>query len=244
MKASYRKGNEVSEFARNYPFLLATLLLSAAAYMFALKDVLFILAYLVMLYFSGKMFTDYASGRRFIWLFLLSLSGSLITYSIAFTFATETILNQLVYSLAGASLGVLTGLGWLLPDFAVRLILIGSVRLKYIVMAVIAYNVLTINPKQFSLENVSLGAIIAASIYMLFFKYRFVLRDRIKRFRRRKPRVVYRNPGERPLTDEQYNEIKISEQRRIDAILDKIKHNGYESLSREEKELLFNASRK
>ena len=34
------------------------------------------------------------------------------------------------------------------------------------------------------------------------------------------------------------------DQEEIDAILDKISHSGYESLSREEKQKLFNASKK
>ena len=36
----------------------------------------------------------------------------------------------------------------------------------------------------------------------------------------------------------------LSHQEQLDAILDKIKESGYESLNREEKEFLFNASKK
>lgn len=48
----------------------------------------------------------------------------------------------------------------------------------------------------------------------------------------------------RPMSDEEYNAHKFEEQKRIDEILDKISKSGYDSLSREEKDLLFRASKK
>lgn len=48
----------------------------------------------------------------------------------------------------------------------------------------------------------------------------------------------------RPMSDEEYNARKFNEQQRIDAILDKISKSGYDSLNREEKDLLFKASKK
>ena len=41
------------------------------------------------------------------------------------------------------------------------------------------------------------------------------------------------------MSDEEYNRRKVMEQKRIDAILDKISKSGYENLTREEKEILF-----
>ena len=48
----------------------------------------------------------------------------------------------------------------------------------------------------------------------------------------------------RPMSDEEYNARKVNEQKRIDEILDKISKSGYDSLSREEKDLLFKASKR
>jgi len=47
-----------------------------------------------------------------------------------------------------------------------------------------------------------------------------------------------------PVSDEEYNKDRVSRQKKIDEILDKISRSGYESLSKEEKELLFKASNK
>ncbi len=48
----------------------------------------------------------------------------------------------------------------------------------------------------------------------------------------------------RTMSDEDYNARKFQEQQRIDEILDKISKSGYDSLTREEKDLLFKASKR
>ncbi len=48
----------------------------------------------------------------------------------------------------------------------------------------------------------------------------------------------------KPVTDYDYNKIKSDRQLKINMILDKISKGGYDSLTREEKELLFSESQK
>lgn len=48
----------------------------------------------------------------------------------------------------------------------------------------------------------------------------------------------------RTISDEDYNARKFQEQQRIDEILDKISKSGYDSLTREEKDILFKASKR
>jgi hypothetical protein len=73
--------------------------------------------------------------------------------------------------------------------------------------------------------------------------------------RRKGPKVVYRNPEGRKTvktkaakggqrSDAEADQLAFGHQERLDAILDKIKQTGYESLNEEEKEFLFNASKK
>jgi hypothetical protein len=49
--------------------------------------------------------------------------------------------------------------------------------------------------------------------------------------------------SKKPIPDDVYNDIKAEKQKKIDRILDKISKSGYESLSKEEKDFLFNASK-
>lgn len=54
--------------------------------------------------------------------------------------------------------------------------------------------------------------------------------------------TVQKTQKRRPKTDEQYNAEKREKQMKIDAILDKISKSGYESLTKNEKDFLFNQS--
>ena len=57
---------------------------------------------------------------------------------------------------------------------------------------------------------------------------------------KKKMKVTYRKAS----TDYDYNKQKADHQNRINAILDKISKGGYESLTKEEKDLLFRESQK
>jgi membrane associated rhomboid family serine protease len=67
--------------------------------------------------------------------------------------------------------------------------------------------------------------------------------EKLKSIFSRKKMTVTPGYG-RPKTDEQYNIEKREKQKRIDEILDKISRSGYESLTKEEKNFLFNNSQK
>ena len=62
--------------------------------------------------------------------------------------------------------------------------------------------------------------------------------------RRKGPKIAYKNPN--PIKTRRKNNTRprsAAHQEQIDAILDKIKQSGYKSLTDEEKELLFRASK-
>lgn len=62
---------------------------------------------------------------------------------------------------------------------------------------------------------------------------------------RKGPKMGYKNPNkQRDETVKGERRMDIDDQARIDAILDKIKEAGYDSLTKEEKEFLFKASKK
>lgn len=70
-------------------------------------------------------------------------------------------------------------------------------------------------------------------------------------FKRKSPRnksklrvTSYQAPPATKLTDEEYNATKAERQRRVDAILEKISVKGYEGLTKEEKDILFNESQR
>ena len=56
-------------------------------------------------------------------------------------------------------------------------------------------------------------------------------------------KAEHTNPDPRRETDQEYNARKRQNQEEIDAILDKIRKSGYDSLTKEEKQKLFDQSR-
>jgi hypothetical protein len=59
-----------------------------------------------------------------------------------------------------------------------------------------------------------------------------------------KPRKKLKVTHKKPKSEYEYNRIKTEHQARINMILDKISKGGYDSLTREEKDTLFNESQK
>jgi hypothetical protein len=59
-----------------------------------------------------------------------------------------------------------------------------------------------------------------------------------------KPRDKLKVTYKKPVSDYDYNKMKAEHQTRINVILDKIAKGGYDSLTKEEKDLLFRESQK
>ena len=71
------------------------------------------------------------------------------------------------------------------------------------------------------------------------FKSNFFKRRKKDRHYQKKYATSYENYVQRPLSDEEYNARKVQEQQYLDQILDKISKNGYESLTKAERDFLF-----
>jgi membrane associated rhomboid family serine protease len=248
MAYSGNSQNEIGQFAKNYPFLLAALIASAISYMIARVDVFFLIYNLSLLFFAGRLLIDHASGKRFLHVFLLSLFASAGFYILVFGYHQQDMMTTMVMSFAGAAIAILIATAILIPNYSLRLLIFGSISLKYVALILAGIQILTINPKAPDESVAGIGGILIAGIYIYLFKYRLIISKKAKSFLRRKPKLAYRNPnpvsGKRPLSDDEYNHNKVLEQKEIDKILDKIKLNGYDTLTKQEKEKLFNASRK
>ena len=68
------------------------------------------------------------------------------------------------------------------------------------------------------------------------------LQQKIKNLFKKKPKMYYTRSDQHK-TDEEYNLDKRKKQEKTDLILDKISKSGYDSLTKEEKDFLFNQSK-
>ncbi len=222
------------------------------SYMFTHEGLLHLFFNLLVLYFGGKIFMEFLGGRKLTWTYLLGGISGAVFYIAAFNIfpVFSQVVDQSVALGASASvLAVLVAVATFMPNYSVTLFFMGRVRLKYIAIILVAVDLLSIEKSNPGGHIAHLGGAFWGFVYILFLKKGTDLSAVFSRagqwiakvFKPRpKIRVTY---SKRPLSDDEYNHQKAERQKKIDAILDKISATGYESLSREEKELLFKSSK-
>ncbi len=222
-------------------------------YMFTHQNFFHILFNMLWLYWFGLIFLQYFDPRKLVGVYLLGgLSGAFL-YILTFNIfpAFHPILHRSIALGASASImAVVIAISVYVPNYTVRITLIGPVKIKYI--ALIAFILTTL--VDFSSNTGGKIAHLGGALY----GYLFIVQYRkgkdntksINRFldavfswfrpHRKKLHVTHK----RPVDDMEYNRQKADEQKKIDRILDKISKGGYDSLTKEEKETLFKMSKK
>ena len=153
---------------------------------------------------------------------------------------------------SGSVMAVVVAIAFLVPDYSLHLMFLGPVRLKYIALAsFVITTVLDFNQNTGG-KLAHLGGALFGCIYTLQYKkgsdltkgLSFLL-EKLKKaptLTRRSPIKVAYKQSRKQADPSSLNKDEF--QKRIDTILDKISQSGYDSLTKEEKETLFNASNK
>lgn len=156
---------------------------------------------------------------------------------------------------SGAIYGLLLAFGMMFPDSRIYLYFLFPIKAKWFV---IGYAVLELILGFQGMDNVAhfahLGGMLFGLLLILYWRKNPAGPD--KNFRKlkdifqswkRKSQMKYTRYEEvydkMPRSDEDYNYQKAKKERDIDAILDKVAKNGYDSLTKEEKEFLFKNSK-
>ncbi|MBK6997076.1 MAG: rhomboid family intramembrane serine protease [Saprospiraceae bacterium] len=228
-------------------------------HMFLHDDFLHLLNNLVAFYIFGRIVSDLIGDRRILPIYLL---GGLVG-GVIFVVTAQFFLEVGSYAL-GAS-GAVMALGGaaliLAPDYRVNLLFLGSIKVKYIVLILFLLDLVAIAGKS---NTGGHAAHIGGFATGCFFVYQ--LRDGrdwavpidnffawVRRLFSSKPGPKFNRPKNAPTMRATFGGAKGSSksdshdgsfQEKLDAILDKIKAQGYESLSQEEKDFLYEASQK
>ena len=219
-------------------------------YMFTHKDILHILFNMLWLYWFGSIFLEYLDQRKLVAVYLLGGITGAVMYIASFNIfpAFAGVLTESVAIGASASvMAVVVAISAYVPDYTINLLLLGRIRIKYMALAIF---ILT-SVLDFSVNSGGKLAHIGGA----FFGYLYTLNlrkghDIGKGFNRiidflatiLKPRKKLKVKFKKPVSDYDYNAMKAERQKSINSILDKISKGGYESLTKEEKEILFRES--
>ena len=209
------------------------------SYAFIHKEFFHILSNLIVLYYIGNLFLNFFSKKKLLIYYILGGMAGGISF-LLFYFVQ----NKTGYPLGGASAAVsaiLVGLTVKVPHYSLRLRFIGSVELWVLTAIWIGLSVITtagVNPGG---GVAHLGGAIIGYLLTAYFREGAIFENLFSNsFKNKKTpfKDVYTNP-KAPKTKQGYS-TKKQNQRKIDAILDKISKSGYEALTKEEKEFLFN----
>jgi len=223
------------------------------SYMFFHEGFIHILFNLLWLYWFGKIFLEYFDQKKLITVYLLGgLSGAFLYIGSFNLFpAFADILDQSLALGASASvMAIVIASAVYVPNYVVRLILIGPVQIKYIALVVFIFTSILDFSTNTGGKIAHIGGALFGYIYTMQYKRGKDIGRGFTRgmdgffslFKRRsKMKVTYKKP---PRDDLEYNKMKVKEQEEIDRILEKISKGGYDSLSKSEKETLFKMSDK
>jgi membrane associated rhomboid family serine protease len=221
---------------------------SVFTYMFLHFEFLHILFNLLVLYWFGRIFLDYYTQRQLLGLYIIGgLAGGFL-YILAYN--VFPVFRQIVDSsfLLGASasiIAVLMAAAVRDPNREIHLFLLGRIPLKYLAMFMIFSYIIGISTSNAGGNIAHLGGVLAGYGFVVLQRRgrdisSGILRviDTVEDFAkpRKKLRIAHRRP---PKDDYEYNRQRASDHEELNRILDKIAQDGYESLSRSEKETLF-----
>jgi membrane associated rhomboid family serine protease len=221
---------------------------SLLSYMFLHFDFLHILFNLLVLYWFGRIFLDYYNQNQLLGLYLLGGLAGGVVYIAAFNIF-PVFAGIMTYSrLLGASasiIAILIATAIRDPNREISLFLIGSVRLKYIAIFFIVSYIIGISTNNAGGNFAHLGGAVMGCIFAVLEKKErditaFIGRGEkwITRIfkKKEKIKIVHKQI---PRDDYEYNREKAADHEELNRILDKIGTDGYDSLSKKERETLF-----
>lgn len=227
-------------------------------YMFAHSrwDIFHILFNMLVFYWFGRLFIEYLGSDKLIALYILGGLAGGVLYLLVFNTVPFFVERSGFSGMVGASAAVYAitvGAATLLPNYTFFLLFLGPVRIKYIAAFYIVISFLGTTGSNAGGNIAHLGGAIMGFIYIRQLQagvnwggWITIFLDWIRDLFTSKPKVkvTYRNSEPAPKRSTKKAGSSKATQEEIDAILDKISEHGYESLSKEEKEKLFNASKR
>jgi len=207
---------------------------------------------MIILFFSGRIFKEYLGSTRILATYVLGGLAGVVLYLIAynlFPIFSDSVACSWIVGASASVMALLIAITAYVPNYLVRIPFTGiNIKLKYIAGVMVVMDIINIRSGNAGGHIAHLGG----ALYGFYFVQRykkgsdistvfnsFIAKAQEYFYKPKSHLNVSHSARRKYKTDEQYNyERKVSQQR-MDEILDKISKSGYESLSKEEKEILF-----
>jgi membrane associated rhomboid family serine protease len=219
-------------------------------YMFMHASFTHILFNMLALWMFGMELEQVLGSRKFLIYYLLcGFGGGLANLIVAplFTSVGPTV------GASGAIYGVLLAFGMMFPERPIYIYFLLPIKAKYFVVLYMAFEIFSVGSMDGVAHFAHLGGALVGFLYLISDGYSFG-----STFSKHRIDHIFSNFGQSPKRQDDYGEVSDAkvydindyqnevqkQQKQIDEILDKISKNGYQSLSDEEKRILFEASKK
>lgn len=222
------------------------------SFMFLHFEFLHIVFNMLWLYWFGKIFLEYHSQQK---LFSLYIFGGLVgglaffaAYNGLPIFQEKLATSELIGASASV-IAIVIASAVYVPNHIIHLAFIGPVRIKWIALISILLYVISLSGENAGGNFAHLGGALWGWIYMWQLKSGRNLTSPFDRLidtlfswfaLKRKLKIKYASPN----PDYNYNRSKKQQQNEVNQVLDKIGKSGYESLTFEEREVLFKMGQK
>ena len=227
---------------------------TAITYMFLHFDLLHIFFNMLVLYIGGRIFKDFLGEERLAGTYIIGgLVGALffiVSYNI-FPVFSDWVSMSVAVGASASVLAIFIAVATYMPNYQLPLIILGPIRLKYIAIFFVVIDLISIDKANSGGHLAHLGGALWGFTYIALLKngkdpgkWLSMWIKALGSIFRKKPRMRVEYSSQRPVSDEEYNKRRADQQKRMDEILDKISRHGYDSLSKEEKEILFKLSNK
>jgi membrane associated rhomboid family serine protease len=226
---------------------------SLISYMFLHTAFFHVLFNMLWFYWFGGIFVLYLGDKKILPLYFLGgLAGALI-YILAFNFIPvfwPAVDASYMLGASASIFAIVFAAATLNPDYEVRLLFLGTLRIKYIALGSLLLDIINIPNGNAGGYIAHVGGALTGFIYIKALRGGFDVSspltksfDKVVTLFKRRPKVkmTYKN------TDWESSAIRdkaIDDQKRLDEILDKISRTGYDGLTKAEKDFLFHYSNK
>jgi len=225
-------------------------------YMFLHLGIWHILFNMLWLFWFGRIFLEYLTEKQMVWLYILGGLAGAFAYIVAFNVFPvfePMILNSYALGASASVMAIVTAIAFYVPNYTLYLLFFGRVKIVYIAIALFILDFFTIPGGNAGGQIAHIGGALLGFLYIKSISPSSISSYRTKgsfsswfsrMFMTKKKKSKGNRTTSRPVTDEEFNQQKAQQQKRIDMILDKISKGGYDSLTREEKAFLFKSSGK
>ena len=221
-------------------------------YMFTHTGFIHLFFNLLWLYFGGSIFLKYLNNKQLVSTYVLGGFFGGLFYVLSYNYFPafkEAMISSSAMGASASVLAILIGIATVAPNYNVNLTFIGNVKLKYIAIIITVLDLILIPEGNAGGHIAHLGG----AFYGFFFAQQLKKGNDISKWfdslmiyiasafkSKSRMKSVYK----KPMTDDQWRANKAQKQNEINHILDKIAKSGYDSLTKQEKDILFRESNK